>query len=63
MICRSEALSNDQVIKSQIYFYMSMDFTVVFKSQNQVTAFGEINLLTAPRDVALQELMDTVDVS
>lgn len=47
----------------KIYFYISIGFTVVFKSQNQVTAAGEINLLTVPRDVALQELMDTVDVS
>lgn len=33
-----------------------MGFIIVLKSQHQVTAAGEINLLIVPRDVALQEL-------
>lgn len=62
-ICKSKALASDQVIKSEIYFYISMGFILFFKSQHQVTAAGEINLMTVPRDVVLQELMDTVNVT
>lgn len=56
MTCRSEALASDQVIKSEVYFYISMGFITVFKSQHRATAAGEINLLIVPRDVALQKL-------
>lgn len=47
-ICRSKGLASDQVIKSEVYFYMSIGFMIFFKPQHWVTAAGETNLLIFP---------------